>query len=652
MNRPMICPRLCFVLILAWDCVASGAAPQQQPSACSTAEPQQLIGRLKRQHPRLLVNSAGFEDLKRRVQSDATLRQWDKRLAREADKVLKAPLPRHALPDGLRLLSTSRSVLERTYTLGLMYRLHGDRRHADRLWQEMATVAAFPDFNPKHFLDTAEMTHALAIAYDWLYDSWSQSQRATIRRAMVQYGLKPGLEVYKAHRWWAQCDHNWNQVCNGGLTMGALAIGDEEPELCRGDPPRRPDSVQLAMHSYAPDGGWGEGPGYWNYATSYNVLMLAGLESALGGDFGLSKFEGFADTGLFPVYMTGPTGRAFNFADSGDRVGQADCLFWLSRRFDRPAYAAFAAGSGTPSAHGMIWYRQPGQDPLAAGLPLDKYWRHVETATMRSRWNDPQALFVGLHGGSNAFNHSHLDLGSFVLEGLGQRWAVDLGADDYNLPGYFGGKRFSYYRLRAEGHNTLLINPDQKPDQDPRATARISRFASQPERAFAIADLTLAYAKRASRVERGVALLSGPAGAGFEERNPQSVPRPVREPGKRRYVLVQDETAADKAEVWWFMHTPAAVTLGGDGRTATLDLGGARLRVAIFVPAEARFEVRPASPLPSSPHPEGQRSNDGVRKLAIHLLHVTDLRLAVGFIPLDGSCDADWKPEIKALADW
>jgi len=31
---------------------------------------------------------------------------------------------------------------------------------------------------------------------------------------------------------------------------------------------------------------------------------------------------------------------------------------------------------------------------------------------------------------------------------------------------------------------------------------------------------------------------------------------------------------------------------------------------------------------------------------------VTDLRLAVGFIPLDGSCDADWKPEIKALADW
>ena len=33
------------------------------------------------------------------------------------------------------------------------------------------------------------------------------------------------------------------------------------------------------MRSFAPDGGWAEGPGYWAYATHYNVFYLAALQS-------------------------------------------------------------------------------------------------------------------------------------------------------------------------------------------------------------------------------------------------------------------------------------------------------------------------------------------------------------------------------------
>ena len=145
----------------------------------------------------------------------------------------------------------------------------------------------------------------------------------------------------------------------------------------------------------------------------------------------------------------------------------------------------------------MIWYQSPGKDPAAAGLPLDKYWRNVEAVTLRSGWNDPQAVFVGVQARSHAFNHEHLDIGSFVLDALGQRWAVDLGADDYNLPGYFGSQRYDYYRLRAEGHNTLVIDPAAGPDQDPKAACGIRRFASDPDWAFAVADLTDAYGTRA-----------------------------------------------------------------------------------------------------------------------------------------------------------
>jgi hypothetical protein len=603
-------------------------AQTPEPTAIAIPSTEELIRRIKPAHPRLLTDAAGFEALRNRIASDPVLKRWDAKLLQDAERFLNAKLPEHVLPDGLRLLDTSRRLVDHSYTLTMAYRLHGDKRYRDRLWHDLETVAKFPDFNPKHFLDTAEMTHALGIAYDWLYDEWTESQRETIRRAIVNMGLKPGLRVYESKGGWPRMVHNWNQVCNGGLTVGALAIADKEPELCGKILHHALTSVQLAMRSYAPDGGWGEGPGYWTYATSYNVTMIACLESAAGSDFGLSKFPGFDQTVLFPLYMNDGANRWFNFADCAERAGRPDCLFWLGLRFHQPAAEWLGATMEKASPAGMLWYRSPGKDPAAAGMPLDKYWRNVEVATFRGRWNDPNALFAGIEARSHAFNHQHLDIGSFVLDSLGQRWAVDLGSDDYNLPGYFGGKRYDYYRLRAEGHNTLVIDPTAGPDQDAAAACRIRRFVSKPEMAFAIADLTNAYGKRAKRVERGMALVD------------------------RRYVIVQDEIESATGDGWWFMHTPADVHLESDGRTALLTLKGKQLEARIVSPAAGvHFEVRAAEPLPSSPHPTGQKDNGGTRKLAIRLPQSENLQLTVAFIPHDGQGKVE-SPKVRPLAEW
>jgi hypothetical protein len=133
--------------------------------------------------------------------------------------------------------------VQRVYTLALLHRLDGDQRYAERAWQELAAAANFPDWNPRHFLDTAEMTHAFAIGYDWLYDVWTPEQRGELQRAMVEKGLKPATKVYHANNGWARARHNWNQVCNGGIGLGALALAGQ------GNPahaplPRR--GVQLA----------------------------------------------------------------------------------------------------------------------------------------------------------------------------------------------------------------------------------------------------------------------------------------------------------------------------------------------------------------------------------------------------------------------
>jgi hypothetical protein len=622
-------PRLIGLLLFGASALPLAAAEPAKP-AVAIPSATNILARLKHLHPRLLATAEDFAQLKTQVASDAKLQSWHTNLQTQAKEIMSAAPSRYEIPDGLRLLATSRRVMSRVYTLALLYRLDGEQRYADRAWQELAAAASFSDWNPRHFLDTAEMTHAFAIGYDWLYDVWTPEQRATLQQAMVEKGLTPALKLYRAHSSWTRMHHNWNQVCNGGIGMGALALADVEPQLAGETLHDALESIQLAMAEFAPDGAWKEGPGYWNYATLYNVVFLAGLQTALGTDFGLSQISAFDQTGLFPIYLTGPLGRTFNYADGGDHTVFAPQMFWLARQFNQPVLAWYERQTTTPSALDLLWHYPAGANPKAAGLPLDKYFRGAEVAVLRSDWENPQALFVGFKAGDNKANHSHLDLGSFVFDAAGVRWAVDLGADDYNLPGYFGGQRWNYYRLRAEGQNTLVINPGQGPDQDPAANTRIIRFESKTKRSFAIADLTPAYRKNARQVWRGIALLD------------------------RNNVLVQDEIQADKPiELWWFMHTPASVSIEGDGHTATLQQVGAQLRAEILSPPGATFQIMDAQPLPASPHPERQAKNERVRKLAIHLTGISNTRLAVLLVPKPPKGEATGQtPKLSALSEW
>ena len=615
--------KILSVLIIGVGISMSAAAGVEGPS------PSDVLAGLRQGHPRLLATQADFERLKGEVSSNSVCNAWYLKIKGRGDELLNQPPSKYEIPDGLRLLGVSRRVLHRVQTLGLIYRIDGEQKYAQRAWQELEAAANFPDWNPRHFLDTAEMTHAFAIGYDWLYDAWAPAQRAVLRTAMMEKGLKPALNVYRGNPKpsgpWNKMRHNWNQVCNGGIGIGALAIADEQPELAGEILHEALTSIRLAMHEFAPDGAWAEGPGYWNYATSYNVAFLAALETALGNDFGLSQIEGFSQAGMFPIYLTSPLDRTFNYADGGDGAVRAPQLFWLARRFNEPAYAHYELRLASADPLDLLWYRGSPSDS-ASGTP-NKYFRGAEIVTLRSAWDDPKAIFVGFKAGDNKANHSHLDLGTFVLDALGVRWAVDLGADDYNLPAYFGNRRWTYYRLRAEGHNTLVINPGPEPDQDPAASGRIITFR---ESGAAIADLTGAYSRHARKVHRGISVIG------------------------RNEVVLQDEIETKApADLWWFFHTPAQIQIGTNGSLATLTQGKAQLTARILSPVQARFTRMAAGPLPTSPRPEKQHNNSGIQKLAIHLENAEKVTVTVAFAPvIEKRASENLSARLTALSSW
>lgn len=600
--------------------------------------PAGLLRNLTDQHPRLILDSTGWSGVLSRVESTPTLQHWRDRVVSRADKMLDDPVCTYSIPDGKRLLATSRTVLDRIYTLAFAFKATSQATYATRAYEELKAAAAFVDWNPSHFLDVAEMTHAFAIAYDWLYDTWSESQRSLIRDAIVNHGIEPYLEAHTRRAWFLSSESNWNIVCNGGIGMGALAIAEEDTTLAAGVLLKTLLSLKEsgAVAVFGPDGAYPEGPGYWGYASKYLCIFAASLQSALDSTHGLLEVPGVAEAGNFPVYLAGADNRYFNYADCGYGRINAPWLFWLDRTFDRPLYSWYQNKVTYGNVLDIVWYAGPGRSPGELGMARDAYFRDSEVVTFRSGWDESTMLYAGLKAGNNDVGHSHLDLGTFVIDAFGKRWITDLGSDNYNLPNYFGsdgwdGQRWRYYRLRAEGHNLPVINPSERGGQDPGAETTITRFYTSPDGApFAVADLTDAYDEfGATSVKRGIALIN-----------------------ERSQVLLQDEiTTAQPAYIHLFFHTPARIELAADARTAVLSMDNRWLTVQLLDTCDATFLVMDAAPLPSSPNPGGQKSNG--RKLSMHFSNATRLTVPVLFTPSQTEPDPQsiTAPAIKPLSD-
>ena len=586
-------------------------------------------------HPRIMAGQEDFERIKTLSATDEFVKKGYNNVINAADKLLNQPASVYEKSDGLRLLPVSRRVLDRVANLAMSYKLTGEGKYAERAWLELYFVTYFPDWNEVHFLDTAEMSAAFAIGYDWLYDYLDDMQKERMRKTMIELGLKKGMDDYekndrnRTYRWSESVPpNNWTMVCNGGLAMSAMAIADdtngEDKELCGKILENGLINVRRALTLFAPSGSYSEGVNYWNYATRYYVFYMKSLETALGGDLGYFDVPGMSNTVEFVESLNGPTGY-YNFSDAASNTGvlRPAQMMWFAEKLNKyylanPRINDVNAGKLTPEWEDLIYYPK-NNNIQNEKMPLDKYSDIVETITMRSSYED-DALYVGFHNGSNSESHSHLDLGGFIIDSQGQRFITELGYDDYNLK----GSVYDRYRYRAEGHNTLVINPDEKPDQKVDAVAKIIKHTEKPRGAYAIADLTSAY-DNAESIKRGIML----------------------EDGRKSVVVCDEISLKSPSEVWWFAHTEADIDVSDDGKTAVLTKKGKKFKATLI--SEGSFEAVDAKPLPSSPTVKGQNENVAYRKLAIHLNGYEKGSIIVRFSDYYDSSEGR---EVRELSEW
>ena len=624
----------------------------------------------------------------------------------DCERIHAEPLIKIEMEPGRKvMLPTARRLFQRVTTLAIGDCLAGGMRNRLRGRREIAEACAFPDWNPTHFLDTAEMMAAVALGLFWFGPVMGEVERRAVREALIDKGLRPGLEAFDADAFWVTARHNWNTVCCGGMIVAAVVLRQEARGLSDTVLERCREAMAAGLSAYGADGGYPEGPSYWEFATRYAVLAHAALlEAGL-----IDRVQpSLAKSWRFARDMTAPSGAVFDCGDTDAQVPRSPVLGWLARISNDPDAAAWQrAAPGEPSALDLLWCGpeaacdgttslppapsrlgaegrgsgmrgmpqahmakdskastapspadQSGEPHISPALRTPEEGREGATATssiggrpvdagseigeqaiaapphltLRATFSPPGRreeaetacpdsnedtaaipyihayepagmavlrcgrAWAGLKGGRNDANHAHLDLGSFLYEIDGIRFASDIGRENYAVPGYFDPiKRFSYFRTRTEAHGTLRIDGRE---QSVAMQARLLGTAARPDR------LAVAYA------------LAEPESAVSWQRGLQ-----LRGDGR---LAVVDEVEADGAQrLTWQIHTLAEVTLAG--RRALLRRDGVSVAADIIEPEEEAWQAAPAR------SPPGESDNSAYTRLWFE----TDgpARLRVDFSP-------------------
>ncbi|MBR5504937.1 MAG: hypothetical protein IKV73_01320 [Clostridia bacterium] len=598
-------------------------------------------------HPRLMVTADTIGALKDKIANDPDVAEWYQAfLANCNENYLNADLLAYELK-GVRLLEVSRKVLEHVSNLSFAYLIEGDEKYAAKAIEQVMNVCseAFPDWNQKHFLDVAEMAAAVAIGFDWCNDKLSQTQKNQICEALSQKAFKYGLMQLRGEQYpttsglWTDLNAptypgNWVSVCSGGLSMAALAVGDESPELeavageiVSGCVPH----LQRLVAKFAPDGSWKEGPTYWSYAYRYLTFNFASMFSSLGTDFGLSKAPGLHKGAYFMIAMTGSVAN-FDLANSDKRALSCPQFMWLGARYDDASLTRyrkwFIKNFGTrPDYTDILWYTTSHDGDISA-IATETNTREFPIGATRSGYGTDQ-YYVAFHGADDGGGRIvDLDCGQYIIDLFGNRWVKDMGSEG-EMYGSHGDEGiflndYPYYRMRAEAHNTIVVNPGFYEDQNYSALKDIDIFRYNNRYTLMSSDFTDVYAFK------GVQL--------FE--------RSILADKVSMSTIIQDKVRmAVPSDFYSFIHVGGNIDISADGKSAIISYGSNKMLVKLLGKNKFTFGATSCVALDSSPHYPYGADDSASRKLYIKADLITEADYTICITPLCGTeTDAVFEP--------
>ncbi len=396
-------------------------------------------------HPYLFFTAAEASALLAKTSDPLASAQWEA-ILREADTFVAEA---SSAPKDNR---STRYWSRRTITLGFAYALTHDDRYGSAGVQFLMRGAENDSWyaGKWEMRDTGEAMGALAIGYDWLFPALTGEQRTFVRDVLVKQGLEPMERDDRVGEWWTSWYRgNWGAVIHANGGLAALAVLGEDP--------RAADWVRLCerklwryVMAMGEDGGWGESGSYGSYAWSNGLMFLASLRRVTGDDL----FDNVRLRRLpyWFINILEPDHRnLIPFSNCGLGVSESpEVLALLAREYRdgivQSAAKELMAQRDWADVFSFLWYDPDLATAPLSNLPTTKMWPDLGWGIMRSSWDDPKAVLLGLKGGQRNWDHQHHDMNSFVLYAYGKPLLVDM-----HYPG-------TVWACETEAHNTIMVD--------------------------------------------------------------------------------------------------------------------------------------------------------------------------------------------------
>jgi hypothetical protein len=575
------------------DDVAISAARQE--AGAPPAKAVEMLAPKAGDHPRLYFGAGDRAKLVERTRHPQMVKLWEHlqttakntRATGElahGGEVFQMLDQEYLLPSLLGYFGALNQARARIAHNALVAYLNDDAEARKAALTAMLEVARWSRWEPPWFTAHGQHTYypagqlaaEVAFGYDLLYHHLTESERALIRRALVEKSIIPTCKEYVADNRIMANTSNWIAHTVGGALIAAAAIaGDLNAAETDGrfefylDGLLRKFEDHLAA-SYLPDGSYGEGISYQEFDLETTAPACEALRRVFGLDYW--RRSRIIESLAYPIYtMAQPVGASLDMGDSHPPSGRT--IAPVVRQAKDPTLRWFYDQFRRTEIRDFLFFDDSikPQPPNPAQYPTSRIFRDKGNAVFRTGWNEADWVFL-FRAGPN-FNHNHADQGSFLLTAFGEPLITEAGWSHYYNDPYY-----ATFFTQAIGHNTALVDGDPE-SQSIADTPQFKALNAYPKISDAItsafydavgSDLTPVYRDRLNRYTRRIVFV------------------------KPHYFVVYDDLAAqgEPAKFDWLLHLPDRARVTTASGLALYNAEKAALAVRTLAPAAATVTVR------------------------------------------------------------